>query len=180
MAEVLEREVLATAPGARDSLRGEPARGGGEAADGGGGSTFRGRGFGVTEAGSTRVIFNGRVVHRSKRADLTREALKAVNRVLRGNQRLLQMAHLMTPSNQAQSGAFGRNHGAPFEAQGRLPVDSDDLTAEMHLKMVSGRARRDAGDHSPPWHSAYGPYVQPSHPRVTKHDFVARAGMEQG
>jgi hypothetical protein len=76
-AEVLEREVLATAPGARDSLGGEPgmvgevlatapaarddahlrgelARGGGVAADGGGGSTSRGRGFGVTEAGSTR------------------------------------------------------------------------------------------------------------------------------
>ncbi len=114
-AEVLEREVLATAPGARDSLGGEPgmvgevlatapaarddahlrgelARGGGVAADGGGGSTSRGRGFGVTEAGRTRVIFNGRVVHRSKRADLTREALKAMSCVLRGTQRLLQIA----------------------------------------------------------------------------------------
>ena len=109
-AEVLEREVLATAPGARDSLGGEPdmvgevlatapaarddahLRGGGVAADGGGGSTSRGRGFGVTEAGSTRVIFNGRVVHRSKRADLTREALKAMSCVLRGTQWLLQIA----------------------------------------------------------------------------------------
>ena len=72
------------------------------------------------------------------------------------------------------------NHGAPFEALGRLPIDSDDLTAGMHLKVVSGRARRDAGDHSPPWHRANGPYMQPSHPRVTKHDFVTRARLEQG
>ena len=111
---MLEREVLATAPGARDSLGGEPGMvgevlatapaarddahlrgelawgggvgvdGGGVGADGGGGSTSRGRVFGVTEAGRTRVIFNGRVVHRSKRADLTREALKAMSCVLRG------------------------------------------------------------------------------------------------